>query len=343
MKIIVDPRNNILYSSFYIKGLWDRYGGGNVSFSLKPFKDIPGNRKSWCTYDQYMAYVIKDGKSVKRVIIDYWDCIPINKEAYEWCDVYAKINISKDTKMEDYPKLLSIPAGYGIRIWSFPKTIFHFVSNVFKSHFHFLNGLKIFLYAYLVQLKRFTLEEYLSPVERKDRYVFHASTLWMHDTSLTGADQHRAVFIRTCRQIPNINFEGELICKITPVPKEFEDVVSNRRYSMNEYMEKTKQSMFVFNSPAVHNCHGWKFGEYLTMGKALITTPIVNRLPFAFEDGENCIIVHNQDELVVAIKRLCEDEALRKGLEQSSMKLFEEYVCPVKVIDAIERKLGSLK
>ena len=54
MKIIVDPRNNILYSSFYIQGLWDKYGEGNVSFSLKPFKDIPGNRKAWCTYDQYM-------------------------------------------------------------------------------------------------------------------------------------------------------------------------------------------------------------------------------------------------------------------------------------------------
>ena len=40
---------------------------------------------------------------------------------------------------------------------------------------------------------------------------------------------------------------------------------------MNEWISKTKQSAIVFNTPAFWSCHGWKLGEYLAMGKCIIS------------------------------------------------------------------------
>ena len=98
-------------------------------------------------------------------------------------------------------------------------------------------------------------------------------------------------------------------------------------------------SMFVFHTPAVHQCHGWKLGEYFAMGKAIVSTPISNRLPFPFEDGNHLLVVHDHDELVAAIIRLSKDEDLRQRLEASSRNIYKQYSSPVAVMHHVISKI----
>lgn len=335
LKITIDPRNKMLFSSYYIEGLRTMYGNAALGFSLSPFRGL--DRTKDFSYDHYMCFVMKMGGVERRFIIDFHDSTSISEEAYRWCDVYAKINISKETRMEDWPKMMSIPPGFGVRSKGFVGTLADGVKNLARMRLRSIDG----LYCQFYDTYALTLRRSLSMYEKKritqDGYVFHASTLWPHDNCMQLTNPIRATFIRTCRSLPDIHFEGGLVKTHGDVPTDYADVTTDKRYTLDEYFEKTMRSMFVFNTPAVHQCHGWKLGEYFAMGKAIISTPISNRLPFPFEDGRHLLVMRDQEELVEAINRLSKDKELRRSLEASSRNIYEQYSSPVAVMCRIIR------
>lgn len=237
--------------------------------------------------------------------------------------------------MSSWPKLISIPPGFGIRTNSVAGTLIGGVKDLWLMKFRPINGLYAQFYNMYAMLLRPTIQKYEQKSESMTGYVFHASTLWSVDNCMQFTNPYRATFIRTCKSLPEIHFEGGLIKPHGDIPQEYEDVASNKRYKFHEYFQNTMRSMFVFNTPAVHQCHGWKLGEYLAMGKAIISTPISNRLPFPFEDGKNLLVVHNQEELVEAIHRLSTDNELRRSLEESSRNIYTNYCSPIAVMRSV--------
>ena len=104
-------------------------------------------------------------------------------------------------------------------------------------------------------------------------------------------------------------------------------------------MEKTKNSMFVFNTPSVDNCHGWKLGEYLAMGKAIISTPISNQLPEKLMHAENIHIIKTTKELGEAIDLLMKNRKYREKLENGATQYFYKYAKPKSVIEYIMKNI----
>jgi glycosyltransferase involved in cell wall biosynthesis len=107
------------------------------------------------------------------------------------------------------------------------------------------------------------------------------------------------------------------------------------RYTLKDYIEKTKLSAFVFNTPAVLNCHGWKLGEYLAMGKAIISTPLSNEVPGELKHGKNIHVIANNEEMGTAINLLLRDTTYRKSLEAGARKYYLNYADPAAVIKNI--------
>lgn len=66
VKVFIDPRSTINYSSFYIKGLYDVFGKKNVRFSERYFKTLT-------EIDMLMAFVVVERDITKKIIIDYRD------------------------------------------------------------------------------------------------------------------------------------------------------------------------------------------------------------------------------------------------------------------------------
>ena len=95
-RVYIDSRCQILYSSYYILGLYEKYGKENVKFGNNYFKLLSYSGRS--DFDQFFAFVVIDNQSQKlmRCIVDYGDQNYISESAYIWTDVYAKINICKD-------------------------------------------------------------------------------------------------------------------------------------------------------------------------------------------------------------------------------------------------------
>lgn len=341
VKVFIYPASRILYSSYYINGLYSMFEKKNVLFSNKYFKSLEkGADKS--SYDHYMAFVvIYPDKSILKIIIDFRDKPSVKERAYDWADKYAKVNFNIHLTDEKYhKKIISIPPGFGIKIWNIWETGYHCISNLFKCRFTIPVGLKTYLGDYKAQYKRPALDDYLSNQydEKRGRskpYVFLVGTLWKHKNCIEGTNLYRKTFIELCQNL-DCDFEGGFYAEPShPQYSQFQKLIFSNRYSVKEYALKTKLSAVVFNTPAVHSCHGWKLGEFLAMGKAIISTPLSNQLPADLIHGKHIHIVSDIEELKSAINLILTNDNYRMSLENGAYQYYLDYANPKSVIQNI--------
>lgn len=339
-KVFIDPTSGIWYSSFYIKGLYDVFGEKNVSFSSEYFGELKRKEESH-SFDHYMAFVVISlDNIISKYIIDFRDKPSVKESAYFWCDKYAKINFNLNlTDKRYHDKIISIPPGFGIKIWNFWETAFYCFSNLMKCRLSPIVTFVNYFNDYRHQYKRPALSDLVSFTGTQTNlnfrpYVFMAGTLWEQMNCIEGTNLLRKTFIEVCKTL-DCDFEGGFFASPDhPQFIEFKEFIFNKRFSIPSYFRKTKLSAFVFNTPAVYNCHGWKLGEYLAMGKAIVSTPISNQLPEVLTHGKNIHIVSTADQLKQALKLLLkDDDSYRKMLEDGARDYYEKYCSPEKVIE----------
>ena len=105
-------------------------------------------------------------------------------------------------------------------------------------------------------------------IDIKNDYIFFLSTLWYNDEwnkNDKGINKTRANFIRACKDIKTIDFEGGMVSsKLSQSSNRlFADCLYHKTIAMKTWFYKTCKSFVVFNTPAFWNCHGWKLAEYL--------------------------------------------------------------------------------
>jgi hypothetical protein len=351
-KIIIDPSIKLSYASFYIRGLEEVFGRKNIFYSSKYFKSLDRKSESH-SYDHYMAFVLKEGINIRKVVIDFRDKVSVKESAYNWCDIYAKINFNKEfTDIRFHKKILSIPPGFGIKIFGFSETLFLCFANLLRCNFSIIVPFKLFLIDYMFQyFRRSNIEAYYEKsqiaisdqdIDNPKHFIFYISKLREQTFCMEFTNLLRKKFIESCKSNQQIDFEGGLLANpLHPQYAEFKEIIFSTRYSIESYIEKTKLSSFVFNTPAVHNCHGWKLGEFLAMGKAIISTPLSNELPEKLIHGKNIHIITNDIELSEAIQLLITNNAYRKHLENGAKIYYSTYVEPQSVIRFILGKLDK--
>ena len=133
-----------------------------------------------------------------------------------------------------------------------------------------------------------------------------------------------------------MSFEGGFAPRSMNDIPGFEKQTVQCRYAFDEYLHKIKKSALVFNTPAVAGCHGWKLGEFLALGKAIISTPLSRQLPIELRHGEHLHIVDGSQEAVQqAVELLCRDHDYRCHLEQNARNYFNKYLHPRCVIERL--------
>lgn len=325
--ILIDPLCDINYSSFYIYGLRRLIGRRNMRFSSMPFTEI---YKAGAGGTGLYLY---DTKTRKKYVIDFRDQNDIDEIAYEWCDVYGCVNICADKLGEEQrKKLVVLGPNFGVKLWCKPIGYLYAIANAVKGR---PSNLRKFIGKYKHMLERMTLESYCRKVQTNEHYVFHISTLWYSDEWVNnddGCNLARANFIRACKSNPDIIFKGGLVVPGNPKypvhPEKFTDVLTGP-VNMKEWLNETLKSLFVFNTPAWDNCNGWKLGEYLAMGKPIISTEIKNDLPAPIRNGVEAIFVNNTvEDISATISELMMNTQLRQSLSDNAKHYWETYCTP---------------
>lgn len=339
-KIFIDPRTRISYASYYIYGLYQTFGRNNVYFSFHYFKDLKQNN-GLDDFDQYFAFVVIENKKiVKQVVIDYRDKNNLNINALDWCDVYGKVNFNSQTEEfkllsnDHKTKVYAIGPNFGIKIWNVFETYYHLFINYMKGIGRHPVNFRTFFAGYNWQIKRMSYEQYRISTPEKN-YIFFISTLYHHsDIFRSATNKFRAAFVRACKKSEIINFEGGLLARGNHLHKEeYSDVIVNDYVPTNLFLEKIRKSFVVFNTPAVWGCHGWKLGEFLAMGKAIISTPLLNEMPFQFEHGKQVHFVQTEEDIDNAVKMIMNDSLYAQKLEKGAKEYFDNYLAPDKIIE----------
>ncbi|GHT63953.1 hypothetical protein AGMMS50239_20800 [Bacteroidia bacterium] len=339
IKVYIDPRSTINYSSFYIQGLYDYLGKNHVHFSSKYFDDLK-------EIDMLMAFVIIENDKKKKYIIDYRDQDNLIDSAYQWTDIYAKINVNTTTHtLDTQKKLITIPPGFGIKIWNPLLLFFHLFVNFCKAKIFRNSNIsnihlrpKLWIRNYLSMLKRQKITDYaVECVNENSQYGFFVSTFWGKDENAMTTNAYRYQYMLSCIQHEGIDFHGGFVINkknIIPqnIPQQF---LFDKFFPNTIYQKNIKKSIFVFNTPAVHNCHGWKIAEFLAMGKAIISTPLSNEIPVSLEHDKDIYFVKDEKEIGQAVDILSKDKALRCKLEKNAKMYFNNHALPVKVIERI--------
>lgn len=344
-QVIIDPRISYPYSSFYIYGLIQIFGKQHIMFSIQPFRALgdPG----W-----NMRFIIKEGLSTTRYFIHTNDTYHIQQIDYDWCDVYGCVNANyAHYPRNQYNKLVSLVPSFGICAMGLLPTMQMALSNFCQvpqsilartewnkyDNKHEVNRWKnikhYFGRYYKTYNNRCPYNTYTTPIDSEDNYIFFLSTLWYNHPDNQNdkrVNLRRAYFIRACQSIENLRFEGGLLGDDTSSKDVFRDVLATHGVPLAEWIEKTKRSALVFNTPAFWDCHGWKLGEYLAMGKCIISTELSNDLPAPLIHGEHIHYVENsQEAMYEAIRYILSHPDYRHKLEMGAHTYWEKYGTPI--------------
>ena len=350
-RIIIDPRFKINYASYYIYGIKELVGYGKLSF--RPIVGISIESDRECRIGFALKVITDDFE--KNIYIDYGDWDIVCDKYYKWSDVYAKVNVRQDDL--SLKKLLVIGPSFGIRLWNPITCLFQGFKNFFlikRSDNNFERPMLHYIkdYGYMF-IRRRNFNYYFRFTQEEEKgYFFSFNTLWYGDLSHNTTNRLRGEFMRECQKLM-VKFDGGFYYIESPIvldefPKyvsylnEYEDLISKRRLSMSEYDKRTRKSWFVFNTPSVCGCHGWKLAEYLCEGKAIISTSIHNLMPEGFIDGVHYIKVNTKEEMAKAIIKLREDEILLNQLKHNAFQYFNDNLMPKIVIQKIFDRIGLL-
>jgi len=289
--LVVDPGLRLPYFTYVLQGFADL--GMTIRFSTL---DAPvGNG---------MAALVAG----RRIWVDTDDMARFDQDAYDWSDVFGKVNVvAKD--VPTHQKLRVMGPVFGTTLWPLPGGYAqwrHFVRRGVDLR-SALSGIRF------QGIARQPLHAY-RPGRSESDFVFHRSRAWAGRHGDTNAPRER--FIEAVSS--------------TQVRQDLD--LTDDRISLSDYLERTKRSAFVFNCPAVHGCLGWKLGEYLALGKAIVSTPLDRVLPEPLEHGVNVHFVDDEvDAMRESILRLTSDEPYRSRLEAGALEWYERNLTPARV------------
>ncbi len=356
-RIYIDPRCRINYASYYVFGLTATYGKKRVVFDVHPFKDVvPLNtQRAQANGICFMlVQTVRADERPMKVYIDFHDSSLIDMDVYHWCDVYAKVNLNLAYEPGKHPKIIAIGPNFAIDIWSWCDTLYYGLKHLFITRKYLKLSVSGFLKDYLhLKWRRKPIGDYLKPVLPDPDYLFSMSTLWYDRETAATTNSLRGLFFRLGQKYYK-RFEGGFFyvnnkVAISRFPayerylEEYSDCIYRKRIDMTSYIAKSKRSAIVFNTPSVSGCLGWKLGEYLCMGKAIISSPLNRMMPGNAEDLNFAHFVSNNDQLEEAVALLQRNDSYRRGLERNATEYFRRYLTPEVVIRRIIHHFSTQK
>ncbi|GAA3779774.1 hypothetical protein [Flavobacterium ginsengiterrae] len=325
-KVYIFGLFNAFYDSFYIKGIQDLFGKNKIEYNVSLFPRFKQNT---------FAVIFKYNDNTEyKVIIDSRDAADIWKDELLWCDVYGKINYNIAEIPADLgSKIIPIGPSFGIKFFNLYESLFLGLKNTLSFRSVLLNP-KDYLANYWRQYKRLPLEDYYIKEKVLEKYVFFISSIWKKEFQ---TNTNRANFIKACKDSSSVLFEGGLAPRKDGDNLGFDALLTTGRFSLQSYFSKTKKSEFVFNTPAVLSCHGWKLGEFLAMGKAIISTYHTNVLPSPLENGIHILYVDKNllQDYSEKIAHLINNTQKRQELEDNAFAYFKKHLEPKVVINKL--------
>lgn len=325
--IVVQPWFNPEYYGYFWEGLRHHFGDRLRIADDERFVDLrePGYYRPRDTF----AFVAGE----RRYFISANDHTTVNPIAADWADVYGKVNVFPGT-----PGVTPTGPSFGVRAWSTAEGLTlarRFLTTRPPKGW----GARQLVATLRRQSRRRPLSGY-QPAKSAEASapVHYVGTYW---TNHPEAVAPRLRMVRAARAALGSAFVGGLVSQTERLPSEFQ-AFETTAIEQAEYIRRIRASRLVLNHDAVHGCLGWKLGEYLALGKAIVTTPIVNSMPAPLVHGNHWHVSEDHEEaLTDSIRSVADDDDYRRHLELNARDYYSEYLAPDVMIGRLIASEGA--
>lgn len=108
-------------------------------------------------------------------------------------------------------------------------------------------------------------------------------------------------------------------------------VASMRLTHKPNYIREMKKASVCVSSLGLHDSNGWKFGEYMAAGRAIVTERPVYEVPYA-SSGSNYLVYDDVDGCIQGIEALLADRNLRLEMQGCNRDYYFKHLRPDKLI-----------
>lgn len=299
---------------------------------------------------QFLALAVEREGSKKKFIFDLQDSPVIGlPRALSWCDFYLKRSLENSTftGLDEKSRRKLRPYGFNYQVLSSSKSYFfkrlflEFFSRPYnpfsqKNRFH-LSNLKEYFEAMWKMPSPLLGPDTLTPGDQDlSNNILFQCRLWdpnqMAEQNREDAERINTQRVEVIRQLKTefgSNFLGGLqhndyAQRVAP------DLLINSKHlaDRNAYISLVKKSRVVISSSGLLGSNGWKLGEYVALGKCIISEPIETLLPGTFRSGVHYLQYTSADECVEKVVNLFKKEAQAEYFMKNTTDYYFDYLAP---------------
>lgn len=329
--VCVHPRFVIPYYAFYLEGIGRVFGFDSITFDRDAMPDET-------EFNDGFAFTLSEPggtERARRFYISSNDFARYDSVALEWCDRYGMVNHDPDAcRASSSPeKIVPIGPSFGVRGWGSLGRTVHDIGRIWRAGgLAPRDALSVLRSTGKLVSQRLPEQSYV-PGRAQDGYVFFVSWPWKKHPEV---NPPRARFIRACKSATRVTFEGGFAPRRRRDVAGIDDILAERTYPFRQWLRNTQASSVVFNCPAVHQCLGWKLGEFLALGKAIISLPLPRSMPAPLQHGEHVhYVADDENAMRFAIERIVQDAVYRTRLEVGARRYYLEHLAPERVIERL--------
>lgn len=317
--IYLQPWFHPEYFSFYVEGLRRAFPDRPVRMDVKRFP--PLSASDWYRPRDTFAFIV-DGQRITLSANDYRE---VHVPHLDWSHRHGRVNVDGGRAGD---RVLPLGPAFGVRAFD-RISAFRLAAAFSRYRPPPAWRTRQLLASLRRQNRREPLDRYRPTRSEASAGLYYLGNYWSRHREANGP---RLRYLQAAHaEVRDV--QGGLVysSEIGPYP--------TAPATHRAYLEGIRRSAAVFNHDAVHGCLGWKLGEFLALGKAIITTPIMNALPAPLQHGREChLVADNADAMREAIRLLLADVDYRRHLEAGARSYYERFVEPGA---AIRRLVGT--
>jgi hypothetical protein len=314
---------------------------------------------------QFLALDIIQSNVTKSVIFDMQDSAEIGlPESLRFCDVYFKRSYNKEQfnlfDLSRIPKILPFGLNYQVavknRTLTIKRLVLEYISRPFnplnkRNNFH-LHNIKELL-DFNFRDRKIFIPDYnsLTPISFEKKYdILFICRLWdpeeLNEKNREDAIKINKTRVNILRHLKT-NFKERFVGGLQK--SKFSEkyapdlVIQDRKFTSREnYFSLVRQSAIVISTQGLLDSIGWKFAEYVALGKAIISEPIKSELPGIFQANYHYLEFNSTQECCNNVELLINNPEKLKGLEANTTKYFEKHLNPESLMrECIERAINN--
>jgi hypothetical protein len=340
-------------------GLYLLQQQGKISISFKSGLAITSARPN----RQFLVLRVfpsKNSKEYKTILFDIQDSPTLGlPDAFAQIDFYVKRSLEPET----YQGLASsaadklIPFGLNYQVLGFSSSFlfrmcaFEYVSRPYnplgrKHNFHVHNVKDLFDASFLKRENGLLTVNELNPGKSAANAtsVLFQCRLWdpqevavQNKGDTENVNNSRIALIRELKQVLGKGFVGGLQ-NTAYARKKAPDLISTMPTARRDYIELVRNSAIVISTSGLLKSNGWKLGEYVALGKAIISEPISTKLPGDFAAPKNYLKYDSVSECLDNINTLISSPEKIVLMEQENRQYYENFLEPsVQVLNIFKK------